>query len=559
VTDGVWKSSPVNNDYLSPANWESNTPPDTTGEALFKISSITNLSIFLQFSSNAVQAWNFNAGTNYTFTILGPYELSFNGAGIVSFGGNATLIVEGSATLNFVNNSTAGNATITNSATLGFVTSSKAGQATISNSDTLGFRNTSSADSAVITTASGGTTTFYDTSDGGSAQFITQFGGTADFSQSRGPGNDGEIHAGSIAGAGTYHVGAGNVLVVGGNNLTTDVSGIIDGGDLVKVGSGTLRLSHFHNNLVVVYLGYQGGTLDVAAPGAAGGGINFDLTYGGSVFATLAIENAALSGHAFATPISYFAASDLIDLPGLPFAVGASANYNTATNVLSVASGGVTDTLTLNSTGPGTLVAYFDGQGGTAVGFVNHVTGTSGNDVLSATLSPDYFNGLAGRDLVSYAAAPAGVHANLANPTFNAGWAGGDRYTSIEGLIGSPFDDVLTANRRGSILRGGPGDDRLIGGVGKDKMSGGPGNDTFVFRPGFGHDVITDFSVGPRTAHDTIELHSIAGLANFNQVKLHSAVIGGHVVIHDNSGDTIALLHVASTAAIHGYDFHFLT
>jgi len=108
-------------------------------------------------------------------------------------------------------------------------------------------------------------------------------------------------------------------------------------------------------------------------------------------------------------------------------------------------------------------------------------------------------------------------------------------------------------------LRGGPGDDRLIGGVGKDKMSGGPGNDTFVFRPGFGHDVITDFSVGPRTAHDTIELHSIAGLANFNQVKLHSAVIGGHVVIHDNSGDTIALLHVASTAAIHGYDFHFLT
>jgi len=71
--------------------------------------------------------------------------------------------------------------------------------------------------------------------------------------------------------------------------------------------------------------------------------------------------------------------------------------------------------------------------------------------------------------------------------------------------------------------------------------------------------VISDFTIGTRRAHDTIELHSLAGLGNFHQVKLHSVVIGGHVVIHDDNGDTIALLHVASKAALHAFDFHFLT
>ena len=49
---------------------------------------------------------------------------------------------------------------------------------------------------------------------------------------------------GSIAGAGSFLLGA-NELTVGGNNLSTDVSGVIAGigGSLVKVGTGTLTLS----------------------------------------------------------------------------------------------------------------------------------------------------------------------------------------------------------------------------------------------------------------------------------------------------------------------------
>src|SRR5262249_56279389 len=68
---------------------------------------------------------------------------------------------------------------------------------------------------------------------------------------------DGNISAGSIAGAGNYYLGS-NLLTVGGNNLSTTVSGVISdcgdsgsdcsnsgatGGGLIKIGTGTLTLS----------------------------------------------------------------------------------------------------------------------------------------------------------------------------------------------------------------------------------------------------------------------------------------------------------------------------
>ena len=68
---------------------------------------------------------------------------------------------------------------------------------------------------------------FFDGSTGGNAKFITNGTGYVDFSGSIGPGFDGRITAGSIAGSGTYYIGAGNTLITGGNNLSTEVSGVI--------------------------------------------------------------------------------------------------------------------------------------------------------------------------------------------------------------------------------------------------------------------------------------------------------------------------------------------
>ena len=80
---------------------------------------------------------------------------------------------------------------------------------------------------------------FLQNASGGLARFITDAGGTFDISSAAGP-----VTVGSIEGAGIYFLGA-NQLTTGGNNLSTTVSGSIQGrgGSLVKTGSGTLTLS----------------------------------------------------------------------------------------------------------------------------------------------------------------------------------------------------------------------------------------------------------------------------------------------------------------------------
>ena len=126
---------------------------------------------------------------------------------------------------------------------------------------------------------------------------------------------------------------------------------------------------------------------------------------------------------------------------------------------------------------------------------------------------------------------------------------------AIKGYAGN---DVLIGKGGGDHLYGMSGNDRLIGGPGNDVLNGGPGNDTFVFGAGFNRDVIADFSVGTLANHDSIELHSIPGLHNFAQVKSHSAVVDGHVVISDNIGDSITLDSVHRVSQLHNYDFHFM-
>ena len=224
-----------------------------------------------------------------------------------STAGNADITNRFGGTTLFVGHSSAGNATITNDSSgsflglpvgLGFFEASTAGTATIINNN-HGFiafgipfaGDTSSADHAVITnnagsalefdafttagnatitTLSGGAVKFFDGSTGGNAQFITNGTGYVDFSGSLGPNGDGRITAGSIAGSGFYYIGAGNTLVVGGNNFSTKVSGVIADflcgcfpgpGALEKVGTGTLTLSG--TNTYTGTTTVNGGVLDV--------------------------------------------------------------------------------------------------------------------------------------------------------------------------------------------------------------------------------------------------------------------------------------------------------
>jgi autotransporter-associated beta strand protein len=81
---------------------------------------------------------------------------------------------------------------------------------------------------------------FQDSSDGGTARAITN--GTGGFFISG--LTTASMGIGSIEGSGNYFLGS-KTLSVGGNNLSTTVSGVIQGagGSLTKIGTGTLTLT----------------------------------------------------------------------------------------------------------------------------------------------------------------------------------------------------------------------------------------------------------------------------------------------------------------------------
>jgi autotransporter-associated beta strand protein len=195
-----------------------------------------------------------------------------------SSAGSALITNTDQGQVHFYDQSTAGSATITNnnSGILDFNNRTSAENAIIVNSSAIGmaFLDQSTAGNAFITTNNNSATFFFNRSDGGTALFETEAGSIVDFSGSRGPLTDRKIHAGSIAGAGDYFIGSRNTLIVGGNNLSTEVSGGVadscgcspggPGGALEKVGTGTLILSGTNT--------YSGGTTITAGTLQLGNG-----------------------------------------------------------------------------------------------------------------------------------------------------------------------------------------------------------------------------------------------------------------------------------------------
>src|SRR5215471_937237 len=231
AVDGTWTGPAA--EWTDGTNWSS-TPDVPDNAATFTNNGApTSVTISDDASINTIQftagapAFNFTtSGTGITFDV--------NGTGIVNNSAFAPSFTNND-NLNFNNASSAGNAAIINN-----------------NGGVLSFNNNSTAANSTITTNSGGLTLFNDNSNGGNAQFIANVGGIVDFSNTAGPANDGNISAGSIAGAGNYFLGS-NQLTVGSNNLSTTVSGVISdcghtgldcsagsgatGGGLTKVGS----------------------------------------------------------------------------------------------------------------------------------------------------------------------------------------------------------------------------------------------------------------------------------------------------------------------------------
>jgi serralysin len=125
--------------------------------------------------------------------------------------------------------------------------------------------------------------------------------------------------------------------------------------------------------------------------------------------------------------------------------------------------------------------------------------GGGGDDFLAGDLGDDVLDGEAGFDSAYYWNAANAVQVDLSVEVAQDTGEGLDRLVSIEGVVGSDYDDILIGNALGNILwgnlgsdflRGGDGDDTLYGegdddylegGAGADELDGGDGFDSVYF------------------------------------------------------------------------------
>jgi autotransporter-associated beta strand protein len=194
-----------------------------------------------QDQSTAASATIVNNGgtTQFGVPVVGTDTATAGNARITNLAGGTTLFTAATTAANAVITNNAGGIVQFGDSGAGASTATAA-NAMINNSGVVSFNALTTAGSAAILTNSGGNVFFFDSSTGGNAQFVTNAGGTFDMSGLA----VASMTAGSIAGSGSYVLGAKS-LTVGGNNLSTAVSGAISGsgGALTKVGSGALLLS----------------------------------------------------------------------------------------------------------------------------------------------------------------------------------------------------------------------------------------------------------------------------------------------------------------------------
>jgi Ca2+-binding RTX toxin-like protein len=189
---------------------------------------------------------------------------------------------------------------------------------------------------------------------------------------------------------------------------------------------------------------------------------------------------------------------------------GNDVTYGTSTNNLIMASAG--DNYINGLGGYDTIIYAFigsainadlsqntasNGSGGTDILIdIENVAGSNFNDTITGDSSANYFYGLggddiidggAGNDRVDYSYGIAGVNVNLNTGTATDGFGGTDTLTSIENVVGSAYNDVISGNALANYLwgeagvdylYGQDGNDVIYGGLGQDRLYGHDGNDT---------------------------------------------------------------------------------
>lgn len=110
--------------------------------------------------------------------------------------------------------------------------------------------------------------------------------------------------------------------------------------------------------------------------------------------------------------------------------------------------------------------------------------GNEGNDILIGAAGADVLTGGAGIDATSYHNSDGPVRVVLFDRVGRFGDADGDRFGSIENIIGSPFNDEIFGDNAANELYGQQGADNLYGNTGNDYIDGGIGDDKLYGQDG---------------------------------------------------------------------------
>jgi Ca2+-binding RTX toxin-like protein len=230
-----------------------------------------------------------------------------------------------------------------------------------------------------------------------------------------------------------------------------------------------------------------------AGADAISGGADFDLArYDDATSGVYARLDGVAGSYGYAAGDTFNSIEGLVGSGFADILVG-SANADTLTGL-----GGI-DTL-YGLGGSDTLEGGADGD---------TLDGGAGNDSLNGGAGADVLNGGADFDLARYDDAGSSVYARLDGVAGSYGDAAGDTFSSIEGLVGSGFGDILVGGANADYLLGLGGVDTIYGlggadyidgGLGNDSLYGGTGTDQFVFSTALNAasnvDGIMDFALG---------------------------------------------------------------
>ena len=149
----------------------------------------------------------------------------------------------------------------------------------------------------------------------------------------------------------------------------------------------------------------------------------------------------------------------------------------------------------------------------------DHLRGEKGNDVLIFSPGHDIFDGGTGHDTISFKEETAAVILDLNDPSSLS-----IEILSIEGIMGTHFNDTLTGDAEDNqliglagndILKGGPGDDRFQPGPGTDTVDGGAGTDTIDYSKAQSNIITSSTAIASADVLTNIEI--IIG-SNYNDI-----------------------------------------